>query len=521
MSTEILYGEQARFKLKQGVDIISDAVKTTLGPKGRNVGIAKIVGPQVITKDGVTVARRIEHKDPFVNMGVEMVKEASKKVNDEAGDGTTTVTVLAQALVEDGFRNITAGANPTFVKRGMDKATEVVVEKLKEMSKEVSGKEIYNVATISANNDTKIGNIVGDIFTKIGSEGVVTLEDGKTFEDEVEYVNGMQIDSGYVSQYFSDPQTLQVTFEDAKVLVMDHKLTSIQDIQDLSGLLQKIDKPLVIVADEIDNQALSTLVINHLNGAIQVACVNAPGLGDKRTQLLEDICIATGANFISSKLNRKLDSVVMEDLGSVRKVEVSKDKTIFVDGDGEKEEMSKRLQQIKGELENAIGFDKVFLEERYARLLGGVAVINVGGASQTEIEERKQRYEDAISATRAALQEGIVPGGGLALHIIGRDLKLKVSDKDEKLGVEIVKKSLSSPLKQIAENAGKNGDVVAANSTEFLAFDAKSDMYVNLLDAGIIDPVKVTRLALLNAVSVATMLITTEALIAEVKEEEE
>jgi chaperonin GroEL len=526
MSKAIIYNEEARKALKAGVDTISNVVKTTLGPKGRNVAIAKSFGSQVITKDGVTVAKEIEDKDPFKNVGVEMIKEASNKVNDLAGDGTTTVAVLAQAIANAGFRNVSAGANPIAIKRGIDKGVDMIVKELKKSAKKISKKEeISQVATISTNNDKELGDMIGGVFEKVGKDGVITVEEAKGFADEVEYTEGMEFDNGYVSAYFvTDRETLEASMENPYIFVTDKKLSNLQDIQAIAEkVLSAADRPLVIIADDIENQALATLVVNKLRGTLDVVAVKAPGFGDRKKEMLKDISVLTGAKFISEELGNTLDSVQLTDLGSAKKVIVSKEKTIVVEGKGDKEEVNNRVKEIKAQIEKTTSdYDKEKLQERLAKLSGGVAVIQVGAASEVEAKEKKQRIEDAINATRAAIEEGVVAGGGLALHNTKVVLDgVKLDDVDEQMGIEILKSVLSEPLKQIAENAGEDGAVVAANCHDNTGYNAKTGEYVDMIASGIIDPVKVTRLALVNAASVGTMLITTEAVVAEIPEEKD
>jgi chaperonin GroEL len=526
MAKAIKYNEEARKALKSGVDAISDAVKTTLGPKGRNVAIAKSFGSQVVTKDGVTVAKEIEVEDPFEMVGVEMIKEASNRTNDMAGDGTTTVAVIAQAIANAGFRNVTAGANPISIKRGLDKGVEIVVKELKRQAKKINGKEeISQVATISANNDKELGDMIGEVFHQIGKDGVVTVEEAKGFEDEVAYTEGLQFDKGYVSPYFvNDQDSLEAVMENPYILVTDKKLSNLQDIQSLAEkVLSQADRPMVIIADDIENQALATLVVNKLRGTLDVVAVKAPGFGDRKKEMLQDIAVITGAEFISEEIGRTLDSIEIADLGSAKKVVVSKEETVIVEGSGAEKEIEGRISEIKKQIENTSSdYDKEKLQERLAKISGGVAVIKVGAASEVEAKEKKQRVEDAINATRAAIEEGVVAGGGLALHNAKKVLEdVDLDDIDEQLGIEILRGVLSEPLKQIAENCGQDGAVVAANCTETKGYNAKTDEYVDMIKDGIIDPVKVTRLALVNGASVGTMLITTEAVVAEIKKEED
>ena len=524
MSKSIIYDEEARKSLKAGVDIIANAVKTTLGPKGRNVAIAKSFGSQVVTKDGVTVAKEIEDKDPFKNVGIEMMKEAARRVNDLAGDGTTTVIVLAQAIVNAGFRNVTAGSNPIALKRGLDKGVDIVVKALQKSAKMISSKEeISQVATISSNNDKELGKMIGDVFEKVGKDGVITVEEAKGFLDEIEYTEGMQFDQGYVSSYFvTDSETQEAVMENPYVFVTDKKLSSLQEIQAIAEkVLAAADRPLVIIADDIENQALATLVVNKLRGTLNVVAVKAPGFGDRKKEMLKDIAILTGAAYISEEIGKTLDTVDLTDLGSAKKFIINKEKTVIVEGLGKQSEIKKRIAEIKAQIESTTSdYDKEKLQERLAKIAGGVAVIKVGAASEVEAKEKKQRIEDAINATRAAIEEGVVVGGGLALHNIKSALdKTSLKDPDEQLGVEILRSILSEPLKQIAQNAGKDGGVIASNCHDNIGYDAKIDEYVDMLETGIIDPVKVTRLALVNASSVGTMLITTEAVVAEIPEE--
>ncbi len=524
MAKSIIYNEDARKALKEGVDTISNVVKTTLGPRGRNIAIAKSYGSQVITKDGVTVAKEIEDKDPFKNVGVEMIKEASSKVNDLAGDGTTTVAVLAQAIANLGFRNVSAGSNPIAVKRGIDKGVEMIVKELERKAKKISGlEEISQVATISANNDKELGDMIGGVFEKVGKDGVITVEEAKGFDDEVEYTEGMEFDNGYVSAYFvNNAETLETVMDNPYIFITDKKLSNLQDIQAIAEkVLGAADRPLVIIAEDIENQALATLVVNKLRGTLDVVAVKAPGFGDRKKEMLKDICVLTDAKFISEELGNTLDKVEMADLGSAKKVIVTKEKTVIVEGKGSTKSIKARVGEIKTQISKTTSdYDKEKLQERLAKLAGGVAVIKVGAASETEAKEKRMRIEDAINATRAALEEGVVAGGGLALHNAQSVLKdVKLEDIDEQVGIDILKSILSEPLKQIAENAGEDGAVVAANCSGKTGFNAKTGEYVNMIEAGITDPVKVTRLALVNAASVGTMLITTEAIVAEIPEE--
>lgn len=524
MAKQIIYNEEARKKLKAGVDMLANAVKVTLGPKGRNVALAKKYGSQVITKDGVTVAKEIELEDPFMNVGAEMIKSAADKTNTLAGDGTTTATVLAQAMATIGLRNVAAGANPIALKRGVDKGVDAVIEHLRKEAKSIStSAEISQVASISANNDKALGDMISQVFDKIGKDGVLTVEEAKGFEDEVEYTSGYAFDRGYVSAYFvTDAEKLEAIMENPYIFITDKKLSSIQDIQAIAEkVLQAADRPLVIVADEIENQALATLVVNKLRGTLNVVAVKAPGFGDRRKEMLQDLAILTGGTYISEEVGRTLESVDISDLGSAKKVIVTKEDTIVVEGKGEKKSVEARVKEIKALIEKmSSDYDKEKLQERLAKLSGGVAVIKVGAASEVEAKEKKQRIEDAINATRAALEEGVVAGGGLALHNSKSVLdKVVVDDADEKIGIQLLKEVLSEPLKLIAENAGQDGAVVASRCSGKTGYDAKNDKFVDLIAAGITDPVKVTRLALQNGASVATMLITTESVVADLPEE--
>ncbi|HPQ79394.1 MAG TPA: chaperonin GroEL [Candidatus Dojkabacteria bacterium] len=526
MSKAIIYNEEARKSLKEGVDTIADAVKVTLGPKGRNVAIAKSFGSQVVTKDGVTVAKEIEERDPFKNVGVEMIKEAANRVNELAGDGTTTVTVLAQAIANVGFKNVAAGANPISLKRGLDKGTEIILEELSKKAKKITTKEeISQVATISTNNDKDLGDMIAGVFDKVGKDGVITVEEAKGFKDEVEYTEGMEFDNGYVSAYFvNNAETLETVMENPYIFITDKKLSNLQDIQAIAEkVLGAADRPMVIIADDIENQALATLVVNKLRGTLDVVAIKAPGFGDRKKEMLKDLSVLTGAEYISEELGKTLDKVELTDLGSAKRVVVTKEKTIIVEGKGAKNSISERVKEIKTQIEKTSSeYDKEKLQERLAKLDGGVAVIKVGAASEVEAKEKKMRIEDAINATRAAIEEGVVAGGGLALHNSKKSLeKVKLEDSDEQLGIDILKSVLSEPLKQIAENAGADGAVVASECKGNVGFNAKTGEFVDLIEAGIIDPVKVTRLVLTNAVSVASMLVTTEAVVAEIPDEKE
>lgn len=525
MAKQIIFDEEARKKLKEGIDVIANAVKVTLGPKGRNVALAKKYGSQVVTKDGVTVAKEIELSDPFMNLGVEMLKEAASKTADKAGDGTTTATVIAQAIANEGLRNVTAGGNPIAIKRGIDKGVEAVVKHLIDSAKKISTQEeIEQAATISANNDQELGKLIADVFEKVGKDGVITVEDAKGFDDEVVFTEGMQFDRGYVSAYFvTDTETLEAVLDNPYIFITDKKLSTLQDIQAIAEkVLQAADRPLLIIAEEVENQAMATLVVNKLRGSLNVVAVKAPGFGDRRKEMLKDIAVLTGGTYISEEVGKTLDSVDLTDLGSAVKVIVDKDNTVIVDGAGEKSAIDARISEIKAQVANTTSdYDKEKLQERLAKLTGGVAVVKVGGASEVEMKEKKDRVEDAIHAARAALEEGVVAGGGLALHNARKVLdKVKVVDEDEQIGLDILKKALSEPMKQIAENAGFDGAVVADRATEKSGYNAKTGVFEDLMAAGVSDPVKVTRSALTYGASVATMLITTEAVVADEPEKE-
>jgi chaperonin GroEL len=524
MSKQILYGDEARKKLKNGVDKVANAVKVTLGPKGRNVALSKKYGSQVITKDGVTVAKEIELKDPFEAVGAEMVKMAANKANDIAGDGTTTATVIAQAIANEGLRNVTAGANPIALKRGIDKGVQVIIEQIAKKAKKITtSEEIKQVATISANNDVELGETISKIFDKVGKDGVITVDDAKGFETEVVYTEGMEFDRGYVSHYFvTNAETLETVFENPYILITDMKLSSLQDIQAIAEkVLQAADRPLLIIADDIENQALATLVVNKLRGSLNVVAVKAPGFGDRRKEMLKDIAVLTGGTYISEEIGRKLDSVDLTDLGSAKKIIVKKESTVIISGAGDKDSLDKRIVEVKAQIANTTSeYDKEKLQERLAKLSGGVAVLKVGAATETEMKEKKDRVQDAINATRAAISEGFVAGGGLFLYIARLELdKIKLEDADEMIGVQVLKRALAEPLKQIAENAGEDGAVVASNCSENKGYDAKNGKYVDMIAAGIIDSSPVTKSALMNGASVATMLITTESVVADEPEE--
>jgi len=524
MAKQIVFDEEARKALKAGVDALADAVKVTLGPKGRNVALAKSFGSQQVTKDGVTVAKEIEVKDPVMNVGAQMIKEAATKTADAAGDGTTTAILLAQAIVNQGLKNVTAGANPMDLKRGIDKGVDAVVKEIKKKAKKISSKEeIAQVATISANNDKELGDLIADVMDKIGTDGVITVEESKGFETEVDYVEGMQFDRGYVSPYFiTDTDKLEAVMEDAYVLITDKKLSSVQDIQAIAEkILQAAKKPLVIISEDVDGQALATLVVNKLRGVLNVVAIKAPGFGDRRQEILEDIAVLTGGVVISEDVGRTLDSVEVNDLGHATKVIVGKENTTIISGSGEKKELDARIEMIKKQIDGTTSdYDKEKLQERLAKLAGGVAVIKVGAASEVELKEKKDRVDDALNATRAALEEGVVAGGGVALYDARKVLDGVKLEGDEATGLTILDRALEEPIRQIAENAGKDGAVVASKCGNGEGYDARMDKYVDMVEEGLTDPAKVVRLALKYGASVATMLLTTEAVVVDEPEEE-
>ena len=523
---EIHFSDIARGELYEGVKKLADAVKVTMGPRGRNVLIQKSFGSPTITKDGVSVAREIELPQPVENMGAQLVKEVASKTADEAGDGTTTATVLAYNIFKEGLRNITAGANPIEVKRGMDKAAEAIVAELKKISKEVKDKkEIAQVATISANNDPRIGELIAEAMEKVGKDGVITVEEGKSLQDELEVVEGMQFDRGYLSPYFvTDPEKMEAVLENAYILLYDKKISQMKDLLPiLEKIVQTGNRPLLIIAEDVEGEALATLVVNKLRGTLNVCAVKAPGFGDRRKAMLEDIAILTGGQVISEELGRTLESATLEDLGQAERVIVDKDNTTIVGGKGDKAAVEARIKEIKALIEKTTSeYDKEKLQERLAKLAGGVAVIKVGAATETEMKEKKDRVDDALAATKAAVEEGIVIGGGTALIRAAKKVSLDV-DGDEKIGAEIILRAIKAPLKQIAENAGFDPGVVANNvenaENENIGFNAATGEYVDMFEAGIVDPAKVERVALQNAVSVASLLLTTEATVSEIKED--
>lgn len=525
MAKEIIFSDEARNKLYEGVKKLNDAVKVTMGPRGRNVLIQKSFGAPSITKDGVSVAKEVELKDALENMGASLVREVASKTADQAGDGTTTATVLAHAIFKEGLRNITAGANPIEVKRGMDKACEAIVNELKKLSREVKGKkEIAQVATISANSDEKIGALIADAMEKVGKDGVITVEEAKSINDELNVVEGMQFDRGYLSPYFiTNADKMIAELSNPYILLFDKKITNLKDLLPVLEQIQKTGKPLLIIAEDIEGEALATLVVNKLRGVLNISAVKAPGFGDRRKAMLEDIAILTGGEVISEELGRTLESATIQDLGQASSVIIDKDNTTIVNGSGQKANIDARINQIKTQIaETTSDYDKEKLQERLAKLSGGVAVIKVGAATETEMKEKKDRVDDALSATKAAVEEGIVIGGGAALIKAKAKIKLDLKG-DEAIGAAIVERALRAPLRQIAENAGFDAGVVVNSventKDENTGFDAAKGEYVDMLESGIIDPVKVERIALLNAVSVASMLLTTEATISEIKED--
>ncbi len=525
MAKEIIFSDEARNKLYEGVKKLNDAVKVTMGPRGRNVLIQKSFGAPSITKDGVSVAKEVELKENLENMGASLVREVASKTADQAGDGTTTATVLAHAIFKEGLRNITAGANPIEVKRGMDKACEAIVDELKKLSREVKDKkEIAQVATISANSDEKIGALIADAMERVGKDGVITVEEAKSINDELSVVEGMQFDRGYLSPYFiTNADKMIVELSNPYILLFDKKITSLKDLLPILEQIQKTGKPLLIIAEDIEGEALATLVVNKLRGVLNISAVKAPGFGDRRKAMLEDIAILTGGEVIAEELGRTLESATLEDLGQASSVIIDKDNTTIVNGAGDKANIDARVNQIKAQIaETTSDYDREKLQERLAKLSGGVALIKVGAATETEMKEKKDRVDDALSATKAAVEEGIVIGGGAALIKAKAKIKLKL-EGDEAIGAAIVERALRAPLRQIAENAGFDAGVVVNSvensSDENVGFDAAKGEYVDMFKAGIIDPVKVERIALLNAVSVASMLLTTEATISEIKED--
>jgi len=524
---ELHFNTDARAALKRGVDQLAEAVKVTLGPRGRNVVIDKKFGAPTITKDGVTVAKEIELSDPLENMGAQMVKEVATKTSDNAGDGTTTATVLAQAIFREGLKNVTAGANPMAIKRGIDKAVAAVTEELKKISIPTAGKkEIAQVGTISANSDSEIGNLIADAMEKVGKDGVITVEEARGLETTLETVDGMQFDRGYSSPYFvTDPEKMEAVLEDAYILIHDKKISAMKDLLPVLEKVAQQGRPLLIIAEDVEGEALATLVVNKLRGTLKVCAVKAPGFGDRRKAMLQDIAILTNGQVISEEVGFKLENAVVSDLGRAKRVVVDKDNTTLIDGAGEEQKIQGRVKEIRSAIDSSTSdYDREKLQERLAKLAGGVAVINVGAATEAEMKEKKARVEDALHATRAAVEEGIVPGGGVALIRAQRALKsLKLDEADEQIGVDIIRRSIEEPIRMIVQNAGGEGSIVVekvrASKDDQFGYNALTDTYENLVQAGVIDPTKVTRTALQNAASIAGLLLTTEALIVEKKED--
>ncbi len=530
MAKQVIHGEESRAAILRGVNQLADAVKVTLGPKGRNVVIDKKFGSPTITKDGVTVAKEIELKDSLENMGAQMVREVASKTSDVAGDGTTTATVLAQSIFKEGVRTVAAGANPMALKRGIEKAVEKVVEEIHRFAQPVSGDSIAQVGTVSANGDTKIGTIIAQAMDKVGKDGVITVEESKTMDTSLEVVEGMQFDRGYLSPYFvTDPERMEAVLENPYILINEKKVSSMKDLLPILEQVAKLGKPLLIIAEDVEGEALATLVVNKLRGTLNVAAVKAPGFGDRRKAMLEDIAVMTGGTVISEDMGVKLESITVDDLGQAAKITIDKDNTTVVDGAGAGEAIEGRVKMIRAQVEETSSdYDREKLQERLAKLVGGVAIIKVGAATETEMKEKKARVEDAMHATRAAVEEGIVAGGGVALVRASKvldDFKTEAEDADEQIGVTIVKRALEEPLRQIAQNAGQEGAVIVGkvreNDSENYGFNAASEKFEDLVAAGVIDPAKVTRTALQNAASIAGLMLTTEAMIADVQEKDE
>jgi chaperonin GroEL len=523
---ELLFNTEARAKLKKGVDHLAEAVKVTLGPKGRNVVIDKKFGSPTVTKDGVTVAKEVELSDAIENMGAQMVKEVATKTSDLAGDGTTTATVLAQAIFREGLKNVTAGANPMELKRGIDRAVEAVVEQLKSLSVPSAGKkEIAQVGTISANNDKEIGNLIAEAMEKVGKDGVITVEEAKGLETTLETVDGTQFDRGYLSPYFvTDPEKMEAVLEDPYILIHDKKISAMKELLPVLEKVAQSGKPMLIIAEDVEGEALATLVVNKLRGTLKVVAVKAPGFGDRRKEMLRDIAVLTGGQVISEEVGFKLENVTLNDLGRAKRVVIDKDNTTIVDGKGKSEDIQGRIAEIRAAIEKSTSdYDREKLQERLAKLSGGVAIINVGAATETEMKEKKARVEDALHATRAAVEEGVVTGGGVALLRAQSALGQIKGTEDEKVGVEIVRRALEEPIRMIAQNAGAEGSIVVARVKESkdknFGYNAQTDNYEDLVKAGVIDPTKVTRTALQNAASIAGLLLTTECVLVEKKEE--
>ena len=538
MAKQIVHGEESRQAILRGVNLLADAVKVTLGPKGRNVVIEKKFGSPTITKDGVTVAKEIDLRDPLENMGAQMVREVASKTSDVAGDGTTTATVLAQAIFREGVKTVAAGANPMALKRGIEKAVTIIAGKidkegnrvngeLDKLSKPVTGEMIAQVGTISANNDETIGKIIAEAMKKVGKDGVITVEESKTLETQLEVVEGMQFDRGYLSPYFvTDPERMEVALENAYILINEKKISSMKDLLPLLEQIAKSGKPLLIIAEDVEGEALATLVVNKLRGTLQVAAVKAPGFGDRRKAMLQDIAILTGGKAITEDLGIKLENVQIGDLGQAKKITIDKDNCTVVEGKGKHAEIEGRVKEIRSQVDKTTSdYDREKLQERLAKLVGGVAVIKVGAATETEMKEKKARVEDAMHATRAAVEEGIVPGGGVALARCAAALDKVKAEGDEQIGINIVKRAITEPLRQIVENAGEEGAVILGKVLESketnYGFNAFSNEYEDLVKAGVLDPTKVVRTALQNAGSIASLMLTTEALVAEIPEKKE
>jgi chaperonin GroEL len=524
MAKQIVYSETSRQAILRGVNQLADAVKVTLGPKGRNVVLEKKFGGPNITKDGVTVAKEIELKDPLENMGAQMVREVASKTSDVAGDGTTTATILAQSIFREGVKAVAAGANPMALKRGIEKAVDVAVEEVKKLSKPVSGDMIAQVGTISANSDKTIGNIIADAMKKVGKDGVITVEESKTMSTELDTVEGMQFDRGYLSPYFvTDAERMEVVLEEPYILIHEKKISNMKDLLPLLEQIARSGKPLLIIAEEVEGEALATLVVNKLRGTLNACAVKAPGFGDRRKAMLEDISVLTGGKAIMEETGIKLEGVRLEDLGKAKRITVDKDNTTIVDGNGSEKAIQGRIKQLRSQIEETTSdYDREKLQERLAKLAGGVAVIKVGAATETEMKEKKARVEDALHATRAAVEEGIVPGGGVALLRASRKLASLKGDGDEQIGVDIVKRACEDPLRQIVVNSGTEGAIVVErvrqNENANYGFNAQTDAYEDLVVSGVIDPTKVTRTALQNAASIASLMLTTEAMVAEIPE---
>jgi chaperonin GroEL len=524
MAKQIVYGEESRQNILRGVNCLADAVKVTLGPKGRNVVLDKKFGSPTITKDGVTVAKEIDLKNPLENMGAQMVREVASKTSDTAGDGTTTATVLAQAIYREGAKNVVAGANPMELKRGIEKAVDAVVESLQKQSKKVGGKMIAQVGTISANSDETIGTIIAEAMDKVGKDGVITVEEAKSMETSLEVVEGMQFDRGYLSPYFvTDPERMEVVLENPVVLIHEKKISSMKDLLPMLEQVARLGRPLLIIAEDVDGEALATLVVNKLRGTLQAAAVKAPGFGDRRKAMLEDIAVLTGGKAITEDLGIKLENVKIDDLGKAKKITIDKDNTTIVEGSGSQAAIEGRVKQIRAQVEETTSdYDREKLQERLAKLVGGVAVIKVGAATETEMKEKKARVEDAMHATKAAVEEGIVPGGGVALIRAARALDKVDASGDQAVGVNLIRRAIEEPLRWIATNAGQEGSIVVQRVKDMKddeGYNAQTDKYENLVESGVIDPTKVVRSALQNAASIASLLLTTEALVSEIPEE--